>query len=378
MRALKCVDASNARIIDACTSLVGSLEYLLSNEPMSLNEPSTSSSSSPLTDDIEGPMVSPTGVVRDDDQQMSSERPRDDDSSFPDDGVTTAAANDRRALRNAHGDRAKRQEKLTLEDCVDMDVDVLTTVLERSFHSLKRDTLDFFVDARTRFKSRALHELSQERRVAERKEQAKNEEVELLNQEFKEEKGRTERLMLAMSRMADAVGSAHRRKHSYRVVLTIYHAWVYFAKSEKTMKHKMAKAWRYYCDTRLKRRALVRWVEHVREQIRTCARERFQAKLDVARSAIENQYSQKCAALEDENSNLREKLKVESEMRSKLEEDMQQAFMRGVCALNMEALSVMKRGMPPNGVHPFLNATDLVSPTEAEHESDRFSAAQES
>ncbi len=345
---------------------------------MSLNEPSASLSPSPSTDDFDRPTVSLADVVSNDDDRMSSERPKDDDTSFPEDAAATRAAKDRMALRNAYGDRTKRQEKLTLEDCVDMDVDVLTTVLERSFHSLKRDTLEFFVDARTRFKSRALHELSQERRVAERKEHAKNAEVELLSQELKEEKGRTERLISAMSRMAEAVGSAHRRKHSYRVVLTIYHAWVSFAKSEKAAKHKMEKAWRYYCDTRLKRRALVQWVEHVREQIRTCARERFQAKLDVARSALENQYSQKCAALEEENSNLREKLKTESEMRTKLEEDMQQAFMRGVCALNMEALSVMKRGMPPNEKHPFLSATDLVSPREAVHESDRSPAAQES
>lgn len=39
-------------------------------------------------------------------------------------------------------------------------------------------------------------------------------------------------------------------------------------------------------------------------------------------------------------------------MRVKLEEDMRQAFMRGVTALNLEAISVLKRGVPHAAHNP--------------------------
>ena len=32
---------------------------------------------------------------------------------------------------------------------------------------------------------------------------------------------------------------------------------------------------------------------------------------------------------------------------------MKKAFMRGVCALNLEAMNLMKTGHPPGGVNPF-------------------------
>ena len=49
----------------------------------------------------------------------------------------------------------------------------------------------------------------------------------------------------------------------------------------------------------------------------------------------------------------RKALAAERELRVKLEEDMRQAFMRGVCALNLEAISVFKQGVP----HPLYNPT---------------------
>eukprot|EP00955_Chlamydomonas_euryale_P098599 365157-Chlamydomonas_euryale.AAC.25 len=53
---------------------------------------------------------------------------------------------------------------------------------------------------------------------------------------------------------------------------------------------------------------------------------------------------------------------LEQEARAALEEDMKQAFMRGVCALNIEAMAVMKRGAPPGGANPCAPATVTVQP----------------
>lgn len=256
------------------------------------------------------------------------------------------------------------KERLTLEDCVDMDVDVLTTVLERNFQSLKRDTLEFFVEARSRFKSRALNELTIERREAERRYQVKAEEIKILENELRKEKESNARHLEALERMAEAVGLAHRRKRSFVSLLIVFLSWVQYTQEEKHLRRQLQVAVRYDNESRLKRKALRKWVEQIRQQIRNGARERFNAKLSVATITIESQFVEKLKALEEENIKLKEKVKTEVDVRMKLEEDMQQAFMRGVCALNMEALTVMKRGFPSQEL--FLNAKEIVPSNEAE------------
>lgn len=245
----------------------------------------------------------------------------------------------------------KRQ--LTLEDCVDMDVDTLTSLLERKFQVLKSETLEFFVEARTRFKTRALNDLNQERLEADQRMQFKVEEINLLSTELKQERQRTKRQLAALTRFSESIAIANYRKRTHRLLLTVFQSWYHFAKSERSLKHNMRRALRHYCTEHQKRRVLIGWMEFVRYQHRVCAQERLQTKLGIARKEIEAKFNEKYALLEEENRLLKEKVKTEGDARSKLEEDMQQAFMRGVCALNMEALSVLKRGMPPNGSNPF-------------------------
>eukprot|EP00210_Caulerpa_lentillifera_P001436 g1378.t1 len=262
----------------------------------------------------------------------------------------------------------EKRSQLTLEDCVDMDVDTLTSLLERKFQVLKSETLEFFVEARSRFKTRALNDLNQERMDADRKLQFKVEEIHLLSTELKDERQRTKRLLSSVTRFSDSVALANYRKRTHRLMLTVFQSWYQFAKAERSLKRNMQRALRYYCTEHQKRRVLIGWMGYIRSQNRLCSQERLQTKLTLARKEVEAKFNEKYALLEEENRLLKEKVKSESDARSKLEEDMQQAFMRGVCALNMEALSVLKRGMPPNGLNPFykdsLQNKDLTMETE--------------
>ena len=66
-----------------------------------------------------------------------------------------------------------------------------------------------------------------------------------------------------------------------------------------------------------------------------------------------SQYSGLIAQLKNQITDMEAALAKEVATREQLEEHMKQAFMRGVCALNIEAMNVMKRGAPPGGANPF-------------------------
>lgn len=94
------------------------------------------------------------------------------------------------------------------------------------------------------------------------------------------------------------------------------------------------------------------WKEWVRSEMRKNLKEIISQRVQAARDEINGLFQGKIELLEGENSKLRGQLDDEARARDLMEEDMKQAFMRGVCALNLEALTVMKRGVPP-GKNPF-------------------------
>lgn len=149
-----------------------------------------------------------------------------------------------------------------------------------------------------------------------------------------------------------AVANANETRRVGRTAVLCFQKWRGFANGEKCFKMKVKKALRWYDVQYMKRRVFVQWRDWVRFEQRSNYKERFQARLEEAQKCIQQEYEVKFSDLEKENTRLKKCLEEEGKARDLMEEDMKQAFMRGVCALNLEALTVMKRGVPP-GVNPF-------------------------
>lgn len=149
-----------------------------------------------------------------------------------------------------------------------------------------------------------------------------------------------------------ALACAHEKKRVSTTAVLSWQKWMNYAAGEARLKTKTQRALNWYNLRYLKGRVFRSWKEWVRSEIRSNRKERILQKVQVARDEIESHFQCKLAVLEEENSSLKSQLEDEAKARDMMEEDMKQAFMRGVCALNLEALTVMKRGVPP-GKNPF-------------------------
>jgi len=79
-------------------------------------------------------------------------------------------------------------------------------------------------------------------------------------------------------------------------------------------------------------------------------RESFNARTNAAVAAASQETARgllvTIAELQLENDKLRETVNTQESMREEMQTNMKQAFMRGVCALNIEAMSVMSASAP--------------------------------
>lgn len=163
------------------------------------------------------------------------------------------------------------------------------------------------------------------------------------------------------------MANANESRRVGRTVVLCFQKWKSFANQERCFKVKIKKALRWYDIQYMKRRVFVQWRDWVRFEQRSNYKQRFQTRVEEAQECVKREYDVKFHDLEKENTRLKKCLEEEAKARDLMEEDMKQAFMRGVCALNLEALTVMKRGVPP-GVNPFpitlpLNKDDPQKPT---------------
>ncbi|GMH39831.1 hypothetical protein BSKO_07735 [Bryopsis sp. KO-2023] len=238
-----------------------------------------------------------------------------------------------------------------LEESIDLDLDKFSGKLDKHVRALKKDMTSFFVEARNRQKSRSRNELVSERNKFDRALGTKQEEILLLQEEASVAKKSIKSLYSTLSRFAEALARANDNKRVARKMVLCFHKWKEFAAKEIHIRRMLKKALWYYDSEFLKRRVVNSWKEWARSEQRQHAKERAQNRIDLAREEIETEYRTKLNCMEEEMSVLRVRLEEEGRARDLLEEDMKQAFMRGVCALNLEALSVMKRGVPP-GANP--------------------------
>lgn len=136
----------------------------------------------------------------------------------------------------------------------------------------------------------------------------------------------------------------------------LFMKWYNYTKYQKRINHKMIKAI-IYCDmNHYKKRVMDGWREWKRQEYQKNMKIKIKEKIEASNMIITNEYEEKLKDMKNEKLKLEEKLKKEEEIRCKLEEDMKQAFMRGVCALNLEALTVMKRGVNGNNNNKAINS----------------------
>ncbi|MEW5303090.1 MAG: hypothetical protein WDW36_005817 [Sanguina aurantia] len=143
------------------------------------------------------------------------------------------------------------------------------------------------------------------------------------------------------------------RRRGHALLLQVFYSWKQQAMLGKSRGARLVRAQSWYTEVKLQRNVLRSWFREAMHMRTLKLNAQFKVEVDTAKDNIGAMFQAQLDGLRSQLAEARQRLLREAEAREKLEENMKQAFMRGVCALNIEAMSIMKRGMPPGGANPF-------------------------
>lgn len=167
---------------------------------------------------------------------------------------------------------------------------------------------------------------------------------EAMRMEAVREKVKCEAAKMMLYRVVCGYSTLNQRMRDVRWIVEGWRRWKQYAQDRRAMKVNLKKAVQFYDRVSVLRNSLRQW----RNWARDAAKERreYEYQRDIIKAQREAR-AKDAALIEQltaELADARMKLASADAQRSELETSMRQAFMRGVCALNLEAMQVMRRG----------------------------------
>ncbi|GLI68809.1 hypothetical protein VaNZ11_013311 [Volvox africanus] len=251
---------------------------------------------------------------------------------------------------------------LTVQQMLDLDIDTLVVKIDEHHNQAKKAVLDHVMETKARLMQAKNDAVEEEKRKGAMLLATKEEEINLMTVEVGNMRLTTQRLWDLLGRCCAAYGTAKERRRVNLVQFQIFCAWRRQAMMLARRRRLLARAERWDINVHLKRNVFRAWFREAIRAHRVTLNNRYIQEVDNAKRLIHEHYHRQIAEMERMLADARHQLDREAETRARLEEDMKRAFMRGVCALNIEAMNMMKRGAAAGGVNPANGA----APTAAE------------
>lgn len=246
---------------------------------------------------------------------------------------------------------------------VDHDIDSLSFDFEEHGRQLKHSIMGRIYEVKRKLllhnRTALEHQLQiHVKELADKQEQVENSKDQALQQKIKCETSRIY-LYRAVICFANA-------KEDFRGLLqcvAAWRKWVAFTHTRKDLKRKLRRAVRHYDRNSILRGRIRKWAYWTRVSARAKAEQAHVIQMAKAKQEEAAAAAHTIERLRSELAATRAALAQSDSQRLELEENMKQAFMRGVCALNIEAMQVMKRGKLSSSGRRTVSDQQLATPT---------------
>ncbi|GFR41396.1 hypothetical protein Agub_g2075, partial [Astrephomene gubernaculifera] len=244
-------------------------------------------------------------------------------------------------------------EGLTVQQILDLDIDALAVKIDRHHSQTKKAMLDHFMETKARLMQAKNEMIEEEKRACNARLATKEEELNLMKAELEGTRIKAQRTWDTLSRACDAYGQAKENRRRTMLLFQLFYGWREQAMALAQRRRRMERAERWNELVHLKRNVFRAWFRQTAREHRVTLNNRYIDEVANAKRLIHEHYQGQINDLKRMLADAQVQLEQEAEARSRLEDNMKRAFMRGVCALNIEAMNIMKRGAPPGGVNPF-------------------------
>eukprot|EP01112_Ceratiomyxa_fruticulosa_P015153 TRINITY_DN4427_c0_g1_i1.p1 TRINITY_DN4427_c0_g1~~TRINITY_DN4427_c0_g1_i1.p1 ORF type:complete len:590 (-),score=144.58 TRINITY_DN4427_c0_g1_i1:136-1905(-) len=231
--------------------------------------------------------------------------------------------------------------KQTVSSIEEYDLEKISLGLDKQLLLMKRGVMGEVIEMRRQFQIRLQQALAQEKKNYDERIQKKNAEVEDLIASHTKQIATIKRNRVLITRMAYSIASKTLSGKDSLLLKTAMSHWRRYINHCKTAKQKdyiARKHWQTYSQ----KKAFAAWHLNITRSSKVSREREYDTKINEMSGRIIQSYEDELLRLRNELALAHNELQRKAEQQTRLEEDMKRAFMRGMCALNLEAMSVLK------------------------------------
>lgn len=242
----------------------------------------------------------------------------------------------------SEGQRSFQREQNTIEteymSSIDPDVTKMEGLLDQWTVDLKRNVLAEFSQAKIRIVERSKQTLIREQECSASERANLQNEIERMKELMHTYETSIQRKDQVISNLTQALSKQKDKQDAMKT----FSEWKVQHVDLKREKFAEKLASRYH-ERRLQQKVWEAWHSVIENKWRSRVEKACQAKAQEVCLQLTNDYEAKVAALSEELSAAREEICDLHKQRDQYEEAMKKAFMRGVCALNLEAMTIFNK-----------------------------------
>ncbi|XP_048750876.2 centrosomal protein POC5-like [Ostrea edulis] len=258
-----------------------------------------------------------------------------------DEGQRSFHSEGQRSFRN-EGQSSFQREQNTVEmeyvSSVDPDVTKMESMLDQWTLDLKKNVLTEFSQAKIRIVERSKHTLIREQQCSASERTSLQNEIERMKELLHTYEASVQRKDQVISNLTQALSKQREKQDALRT----FSDWKIQHIDLKREKFAEKLAKRYH-ERRLQQKVWEAWHLTIENKWRARVEKACQAKAQEVCVQLTNDYEAKIAALTESLDAAREEICDLHKERDQYEEAMKKAFMRGVCALNLEAMTIFNK-----------------------------------
>ena len=243
-------------------------------------------------------------------------------------------------------------------DDLDIEIDKLVYVVEDHAHTLKKSLVNRYMGMRKKWHDHEIQRIEDEKKVFEQELVLKQMELDKEKYAVHVHKTAEAKARKVTLKSIGLIFIANQRLKNFSTCANFFKIWREIPKKRRLF-HKSIDRIKTKIANQMMRKHFQVWRRWTRETVRTRIEEvifqRFERKFNDERLDLQGQIAAYKAELEYTQKQLEDAVAA----REKIEKDMKQSFMRGLCAMNIEAMSMMKKGS-------FTSIASIIPPDQPE------------
>ncbi|CAG9329660.1 unnamed protein product [Blepharisma stoltei] len=223
---------------------------------------------------------------------------------------------------------------------IDQDVENFTTRLDSMIGNFRNETIKEFLSVKRQILHEQITTIESERKRCNALMGSKQDELEHLKEQLAESQKLNNTYTNQKEALANRTGNLKNQKYNTELATKAYLSWLHYHQFSQ-MKKRMLKVTKAMGRRHVMNEIFSAWKEKWTEYHHLKTQRALEDRINAEKQELANLYNKEIELLTARLNQAEAKINEEEEAKKNIQDNLKKAFMRGVCALNFEAMNIL-------------------------------------